>query len=180
MKMFVNAEILGEWILLWKTGEVKGNGVNSGYKIKALITWAGLARLAEISAPYINATKISFAITWHTEPARLAGITVMLGPRLEMLQVITLVGSPANQNQATNRTGCNTLLMCIASSLYIKIAASRGLPGSCNTRIKVISVEPASTAYIIRPLLWIVLSRSLHLKALEFAAFVVRVWENTT
>ena len=65
MKMFVNAEILGVWILLWNIGEVKGKGVNSGYKTKGLITWAGLARLPEISAPYINATKISFAITWQ-------------------------------------------------------------------------------------------------------------------
>ena len=119
-------------------------------------------------------------MTYRASPVSWDHSIVMLGPRLEMLQVITLARSPANQNQATNRTGCNTLLMHIASSLYIKIAASRGLPVSCNTRIKVISVEPASTAYIIRPLLWIVLSRSLHLKALEFAAFVVRVWENTT
>ena len=51
MKMFVNAEILGVWILLWKIGEVKGKGVNSGYKTKGLITWAGLALFAEISAP---------------------------------------------------------------------------------------------------------------------------------
>ena len=29
-------------------------------------------------------------------------------------------------------------------------------------------------------LLWVILSRSLHVKALELAAFVVRVWENMT
>ena len=38
----------------------------------------------------------------------------------------------------------------------------------------------SSPAHVIRPLLKVVLSRSLHVKALEFAAFVVRVWENTT
>ena len=32
----------------------------------------------------------------------------------------------------------------------------------------------------MRIILWVVLSRSLRVKALEFAAFVVRVWENTT
>ena len=35
-----------------------------------------------------------------------------------------------------------------------------------------------SPAHVIRPLLWVVLSRSLHVKALEFAPFVVSVWEN--
>ena len=51
MKMFVDAEILGVWILLWKIGEVKGKGGNSGYKTKGLITWAGFARFVEMSAP---------------------------------------------------------------------------------------------------------------------------------
>ena len=32
--------------------------------------------------------------------------------------------------------------------------------------------------HVIRPSLWVVLSRSLHVKALEFASFVVRVWVN--
>ena len=41
-------------------------------------------------------------------------------------------------------------------------------------------MRTASPDHLIRPLLWFVLSRSLHVKALEFAAFVVRVWENTT
>ena len=36
---------------LWKIGEVKGVGVNSGYRSKGLITWAGLARFSEISVP---------------------------------------------------------------------------------------------------------------------------------
>ena len=36
----------------------------------------------------------------------------------------------------------------------------------------------ASPAHVIRPLQWVVLSRSLHVKATEFATFVVRVWEN--
>ena len=50
-------------------------------------------------------------------------------------------------NQAKNRTAGHTLFMRIASP-----------------------------AHVIRPLLlWVVLSRSLHVKALEFTAFVVRV-----
>ena len=36
---------------LWKIGGVKGEGVNSGYRSKGLITWAGLARFSEISVP---------------------------------------------------------------------------------------------------------------------------------
>ena len=38
----------------------------------------------------------------------------------------------------------------------------------------------ASPAHVIWRLQCVVLSRSLHVKALEFAAFVVRAWENTT
>ena len=49
-------------------------------------------------------------------------------------------------NQARNRTAGNTLFMRFSSP-----------------------------AHVIRPLLLVVLSRSLHVKALEFAAFVVRV-----
>ena len=36
---------------LSKIGEVKGEGVKSGYRTNGLITWAGLASFAEISAP---------------------------------------------------------------------------------------------------------------------------------
>ena len=38
----------------------------------------------------------------------------------------------------------------------------------------------ASPAHVISPLLLVVLSRSLHENALEFAAFVIRVWDNMT
>ena len=79
-------------------------------------------------------------------------------------------------NQARNRTAANTLLMHTASDLYIKMAAP-GWSGSCNTGIKVTSPElasptnRASPGRVIRPLLWVVLSRSLHVKALELATF---------
>ena len=76
-------------------------------------------------------------------------------------------------NQARNRTAGNTLLMRVASSLCIKMAAL-GWPFSYNTGIKAIS------AHVIRPLLWVVLSSSLHIKTLRIAAFVVRVWKITT
>ena len=37
---------------LWKIGEVKGEGVKSAaFRTKGLITWAGLARFVDISAP---------------------------------------------------------------------------------------------------------------------------------
>ena len=76
-------------------------------------------------------------------------------------------------NQARNRTAGNALLMHTASM------ATSGWPGSCNTGIRVTSAELASPAHAIRPSLWVVLSRSLHVKALEFGAFVIRAWENT-
>ena len=53
-------------------------------------------------------------------------------------------------NQARNRTAGNTMLMLIASNLYIQMAAP-GWPISCNTGIKVTSVELASPAHGIRP-----------------------------
>ena len=70
-------------------------------------------------------------------------------------------------NQERNRTAGNTLLMRIASNLYIKMATP-GWPLSCNTGKKVTSVELASPAHVIRPLLRVVSSRSLLVKALEF------------
>ena len=51
-------------------------------------------------------------------------------------------------NQARNRTAGNTLLMRIASNLYIKMAAP-GWLFSCNTKIKVTSAEQASPAHVI-------------------------------
>ena len=36
---------------LWKIGEVKWEGVKSGYRTSDLIKWAGLAHFAEILAP---------------------------------------------------------------------------------------------------------------------------------
>ena len=51
-------------------------------------------------------------------------------------------------NIAKNRTAGNTLFMRIAS-----------------------------VTHVMMPLLWVALSWSLHMKALEFAAFVVRVWD---
>ena len=79
-------------------------------------------------------------------------------------------------NQAKNRTASNTLLMHIASNLYMKMATT-GWPLSCNTRIKVTSAvlacptNPVGPAHVIRTLLSVVLSSSLHEKALEFAVF---------
>ena len=128
----------------------------------------------------VKRTKNQLCDFMTTEPARLAEIPVLWcrDPGWKF---------PSNHpcraarwmNQARNRTAGNTLLMCIASNLYIKLAAP-GWLFSCNTGIKVTSAEQASPAHVIRPLLWVVLSRSLHVKALEFVAFVVRVWDNTT
>ena len=57
-------------------------------------------------------------------------------------------------NQARDRTAGNTLLMRIASNLYIKMVAPVW-PFSCNTGIKVTSTGIASPAGVIRPLLWV-------------------------
>ena len=52
MKMIAGVAILGVWVQgLWKIGEVKGEGVKSAFQTKGLISWAGLACLAEIPAP---------------------------------------------------------------------------------------------------------------------------------
>ena len=53
--------------------------------------------------------------------------------------------------------------------------AAPGWTGSCNAGIKVTSAELASPAHVISRALTVVLSRSSHVKALEFAAYVVRV-----
>ena len=57
-------------------------------------------------------------------------------------------------NQARDRTAGNTLLMRIASNLYIKMVAPVW-PFSCNTGIKVTSAGIASPAHVIRPLQWV-------------------------
>ena len=121
-----------------------------------------------------------------TEPARLAGILVLwCGISVWNFPSNHACRSARRMNQERNKTADNTLLMHAASSLYIKMVA-QGWPGSCNTGIKVNSAElasltnRASPGHIIRPLLWVVLSRSLQVKALEFATFVVRVWKKST
>ena len=48
-KLIGGAEIL--CVFGGQIGKVKGEGVKSGYRFKGLITWAGLARFAKISAP---------------------------------------------------------------------------------------------------------------------------------
>ena len=114
---------------------------------------------------------------------------VMLGSRVEIFQVTKRVihlvwlyhacRVAGRMNQARNRTAGNTLFMRVTCNLYIQMAAT-GWPFSCNTWIKDTSAELARPAHVIRLLLRIVLLRSLHVKALEFAASVVRVWKNTT
>ena len=118
------AEILCLLGGLWKIGEVKREDVKSGYRTKALITWARLARFKEISAPWLNATKSTLRLYDNraSQPDRLAGILVLWCRDL---------GIPSNHacraarrmNQARNRTAVNTLFMRIASNRYIKMAA---------------------------------------------------------
>ena len=163
---------------LWKIGEVKGEGIKSGYRTEDLITWAGQARFAEIGN-LVERNKNQLCDYTTTEPARLAGIQYcdagIPGGNFPSYHTCRVAW---RMNQARNRTAGNTLLMRIASNHYIKTAAP-DWPFSCNIRKKVILAKLASPAHIIRPLLWLLLSRSLHVKALEFAAFGL-VWENTT
>ena len=75
--------------------------------------------------------------------------------RVEIFQVITLTGRPANEpGERRDLIAGNTLLMRIASTLYMTMAAPVR-PFSCNTGIKVTSAELGSPAYVIRPLLWV-------------------------
>ena len=62
---------------LWKIGEVKREGVESGYRTKGLITWAGVVSFAEISEPSLKRNKKQLCNYITTEPARLAGISVL-------------------------------------------------------------------------------------------------------
>ena len=74
---------------------------------------------------------------------------------VEIFQVITLTGRPANEpGERQDLIAGNTLLMRIASNLYMTMAAPVR-PFSCNTGIKVTSAELGSPAYVIRPLLWV-------------------------
>ena len=57
-------------------------------------------------------------------------------------------------NQARDRTAGNTLLMRIASNLYIKTAAPLWF-FLCNAGIKITSAELASSTPVIRSLLWV-------------------------
>ena len=81
-----------------------------------------------------------------TEPAQLAGI----------IKYCDAAAGISGNETSEKHTG-NTLLMCIASNLYVKMAAPVW-PFSCNTWIKVTSAELASPtnrpspAYVIRPL----------------------------
>ena len=58
---------------------------------------------------------------------------------------------------------------CLAAR-QINIAKNRTAGNTLFMRI-------ASVTYVMMPLLWVAFSQSLHMKALEFAAFVVRVWD---
>ena len=98
-----------------------------------------------------------------TKPARLAKIPV---------EIFHWVAQQMNQER--NRTVSNTqLMMRFASNLSTKNGGS-GLALFMKYVTKVNSAELASPALVIRPLLWDVLSCSLHMKALEFVTFVVR------
>ena len=173
MKMFGGLKF---WVCgfgeLGKFGEVKREGVKSGYRTNGLITWAGLASFAEISAPELNATKINFAITWQTSQLGYLGS--------QYCDVGIPAGKfPSNHICRAARRMNHARNMHTASNLYIKMAAP-GCLFSCNTRINVTWQKLASPARVFRPILRVVLSCSLHVKALEFAVFVVRVWEKST
>ena len=161
---------------LWKIGEVKGEGVKSGNRTKSLITCAGLAALQR--SQHLSWTQQKSPLRLYDNWASRAcwnPSIVMLGSRVHLSN--HTCWAARRMNQARNSTAGNTLFMSIASNLYIKMAAL-GWPFSGNTRIKVTSAElarptkQASLALVIKPLLWVVLSRSFHVKALEFAAFL--------
>ena len=69
-------------------------------------------------------------------------------------------------------------LSCIMGSRLeiFQLITLAGQPGEWTKRRN----RAAGNQLLMRIILWVVLSRSLRVKALEFVAFVVRVWENTT
>ena len=74
-------------------------------------------------------------------------------------------------NQARNRTAGKTLFMRIASDLYKK---ARRFLVTDSLQIKPSgSGDKNGPAHVIRPLLWLVMSRSLHVKAYIHTYFIV-------
>ena len=56
---------------LWKIGEVNGEGVNSGYRFKGLIIWAGLAGfVARDLSTLVKRNKNQLCDYMTTKPAR--------------------------------------------------------------------------------------------------------------
>ena len=74
---------------LSKIGEVKGEGVKSGYRTKGLITHEPGRLALQRSRHLSKRNKNQFCDYMTTEPARLAGIP---GSRVEIFQEITLAG----------------------------------------------------------------------------------------
>ena len=149
----------GAEILCVCSGAIKnrwgqGEGVKSGYRTKGVITWLELRDWlhAEIPAPWLNETKINFAIIWQpSQPGSLEYLYCDTGFPGSNFPSNHACRAAQRINQARNSTAGNTLFMRIASQVHV-----------------------------IRPLLLLVLSSSLHVKALEFAAFAVREWKNAT
>ena len=129
-----------------KSVRSRGRAQNLAIKLGGRITWVGPACFAEIVASLSykgNKNQLCYFMT--TVPARLAGIPVLWcrNPCWKVIPSNHACQAARQMNQARNRTAGNTLLMCAASNLYIKIAAP-GWPGPCNTRIKVTSADLAS------------------------------------
>ena len=78
-------------------------------------------------------------------------------------------------NQARNRTAGNTLLMRIASNLYVKMAAP-GWPFSCNTEIKVSSARASQPGSCDQALTVSCIVTQFGRESFGICRFVVRVW----
>ena len=126
--------------------------------------------------------KINFVIIWQESQSGRPGFQNYDGgiPGGNF-QVITPARRPG---EWTKRETGRRLIHCslsIASNLCIHLLKwwlGAGPFHDCNTVEKDTSEDLSSPAHVIRPLLWVVLSLSLLLKALESAAFMVHVWEN--
>ena len=120
---------------LWKIGKVKGESVKSGYRTKDLITWAGAGSLYRDLGILVKLNKKQLCGGNRGSPVSWDPSIVTPGFRVEIFQVITLERQPCEWTKRETRQRGNTLLMPIASNLYIKMAAP-GWSFLCNTGIK--------------------------------------------
>ena len=118
---------------LWKIGEVKWEGVKSGYR-----TSRGCSLCRDLGT-LVKRNKNQL-LQLYDNQANLASwdpSTVMPGTQSEIFQVIQLAGQPGEWTKRKTGQRVTHFLMHIASNLYIKMATTAGpchlIPGSAGS-----------------------------------------------